>query len=338
MKKILTLMMLVLATLAHAQKQANIWYFGYNAGLDFNSGAPVSLIDSQLFTNEGSSVISDDNGNLLFYTDGNTIYNRVHSIMQNGTGLNGNFSSAQSAIIVPKPGSQNIYYIFTVLNEGLGGLSYSEVNMELANGLGAVTNKNISLIPVTTEQISAVAHSNGSNIWVTVHGFGMGNSSTFYSFLVTAQGVSMSPAISAVGKALHADSFYDAIGCMKISPDGKKIAMGNKESGAQLCDFDAATGKVSNAISIAPEWSAVYGVEFSPSGKMLYLTGSNLSQFDVTAPNVPTTETIVMQGVYGALQLATDGKIYSPISNEPSLIAINNPEVAGQAATHKILQ
>jgi hypothetical protein len=27
---------------AYAQKEAAIWYFGYGAGLDFNSGSPVS--------------------------------------------------------------------------------------------------------------------------------------------------------------------------------------------------------------------------------------------------------------------------------------------------------
>jgi gliding motility-associated-like protein len=332
MKKILTLMMLAHVVLAHSQKQANIWYFGYNAGLDFNSGAPVSIIDSQLFTNEGSAVMSDADGHLLFYTDGSTVYNKVHSIMQNGTGLHGGTSSSQSALIVPKPGSQTIYYIFTVPTEGAGGLNYTEVNMQSAGGLGAITsNKNITLLPRTTEQLTAIRHSNGNDIWVTVHGFDTGNSGTFYSFLVTAEGVSMVPVSSTVGTVLQFDIQFDGIGCMKIAPNGKKIAMANKESGSQICDFDAATGKISNAVTLVPPFfSPMYGVEFSPSGNMLYMTGFGfLLQYDVTAPDIMASEALISQGIQGTLQLAPDGKIYCPILNESSLIAINNPETPG---------
>jgi hypothetical protein len=67
------------------------------ARLDFNSGAPVALSDGQLNTLEGCATIADNNGDLLFYTDGYTVYNKNHTIMPNGTGLAGNWSSTQSA-------------------------------------------------------------------------------------------------------------------------------------------------------------------------------------------------------------------------------------------------
>ena len=67
-----------------AQREANIWYFGANAGLDFNSGAPVPLTNGQVNTAEGCSAISDSAGNLLFYTDGLWVYNRNHTSMPNG--------------------------------------------------------------------------------------------------------------------------------------------------------------------------------------------------------------------------------------------------------------
>jgi urease alpha subunit len=97
-----------------AQKEANIWYFGANAGLDFNSGTPVALLDGALDTIEGCATISDTDGNLLFYTDGITVFNKNHTIMLNGMGLNGDTSTTQSALIVPKPNDENTYYIFTV--------------------------------------------------------------------------------------------------------------------------------------------------------------------------------------------------------------------------------
>src|SRR5688572_247537 len=79
----------------YSQKQVNHWYFGINAGLDFNSGAPVVLTNGALNTTEGTSAISDANGNLLFYTDGVNVWNNTHSVMPNGTGLQGDVSTTQ---------------------------------------------------------------------------------------------------------------------------------------------------------------------------------------------------------------------------------------------------
>src|SRR5688572_5483696 len=118
-----------------AQQEANTWYFGNFLGLDFNSGTAVPLNDGQLSTVEGVATISDANGDLLFYTDGVTVWNKVHGVMPNGTGLNGNPTTTQSAIIVPVIGDATRYYIFTVdyLNGPLG-LRYSVANMTLDGG------------------------------------------------------------------------------------------------------------------------------------------------------------------------------------------------------------
>ena len=62
-----------------SQKQANIWYFGKNAGLDFNSGTAIPLTDGAMNTWEGCASIADPNGNLLFYTDGITVWNKNHT-------------------------------------------------------------------------------------------------------------------------------------------------------------------------------------------------------------------------------------------------------------------
>ena len=49
-------------------QQANYWYFGDKAGLNFNTSPPTALTDGQLNTFEGCATISDNNGALLFYT------------------------------------------------------------------------------------------------------------------------------------------------------------------------------------------------------------------------------------------------------------------------------
>ena len=125
-----------------AQAEASKWYFGINAGLDFSANTPMYLEDGQLSTDEGCATISESNGNLLFYSDGITVWDKQHNIMPNGTGLTGDVSSTQSAIIVPKPGSNFIYYVFTVDDSaGPNGLRYSEVNMNLNNGNGDITDQ-----------------------------------------------------------------------------------------------------------------------------------------------------------------------------------------------------
>ena len=110
MKKIVLLLCFVFVHLAYSQKEANIWYFGENAGLDFSAGEPIAITDGQLNTKEGCASIADENGSLLFYTDGNKVYNKNHVLMSNGSGLHGNSSSTQSAIVVPKPNSNSKYY------------------------------------------------------------------------------------------------------------------------------------------------------------------------------------------------------------------------------------
>ena len=70
---------------SHAQNESSNWYFGSNSGLTFNTSPPSALQDSQMSTGEGCASVSDFAGELLFYTDGRTIWNRNHSVMLNGT-------------------------------------------------------------------------------------------------------------------------------------------------------------------------------------------------------------------------------------------------------------
>ena len=68
-----------------AQGEFNNWYFGYEAGITFNSGVPVFTSGGQTFTDEGVASVSDPSGNLLFYTDGQTVWNRDNSLQKKGS-------------------------------------------------------------------------------------------------------------------------------------------------------------------------------------------------------------------------------------------------------------
>ena len=99
---------------ALAQREANIWYFGNEAGLDFNK-TPVSVLSNGKISKGGSSSICNSKGRLLFYSDGYNIYDSTHKIMPNGHSqrINSNWVATQSALIVPLPGNKNLYYLFT---------------------------------------------------------------------------------------------------------------------------------------------------------------------------------------------------------------------------------
>ena len=102
MKHILTVFIFLIVIGIHSQNETKKWYFGNQAGLDFMTSPPTILTNGVINTVEGCATISDAAGNLLFYTDGITVYNKNHVVMANGTGLNGNSSSTQSAIIITK--------------------------------------------------------------------------------------------------------------------------------------------------------------------------------------------------------------------------------------------
>ena len=333
------------SNLAFGQGQAGIWYFGENAGLDFNVTPSVALTDGSLNTEEGCSTVCTVQGDLLFYTDGVTVYNKNHAVMANGTGLDGNSSATQSSIIVQQPGSAILYYIFTVdahQNALRNGLNYSIVDLSQNGGLGAVTVKNTVLYgSEVCEKVTAVKHANGTDFWVLMHPW---DSRDFYAYQFTAAGIS-TPVISTVGVRHNSDR-KSAIGYMKTSPGGSKLAVAiYTQDRAELFDFNTASGVVSNPIQLN-NYSTPYGIEFSPSGEFLYLSsflGGNLYQFNISSNNQTTingSAQIIGNGswLYGALQLAPDNRIYMAKTNTDgttgslNLDVINNPDVAGAGA------
>lgn len=323
----------LMALSLHAQKEANFWYFG-TSGLDFNSGTPMSLGDSQMTTQEGSASISDSFGNLLFYTDGITVWNKNHGVMLNGTELLGGDSSTQSAIIVPKPNDPKIFYIFTVGTEGVNGLNYSEVDMTLDGGLGGITSlKNRMLIDDITEKLTAVLHENGEDVWVITHDKLDNN---FRSFRVTSSGVSNIGITSAVGNAVAFGGTF-AVGSIKVSPDGSKLVMCT-ERNAELFDFNISDGTVTGGIELNTR-GFNYGAEFSPSSSLLYVSEDTrgIYQYDMSASDIPASGMNIFSPSGSEstwqMQLGPDDKIYVARLSD-YLGVINDPEERGTACNY----
>ena len=316
-----------------AQKEANKWLFGNNGGLDFNSGAPLPFNGGQTFTSEGTASVADANGNLLFYTDGITVWNRNHVQMPNGFGLLGGYSSSQSAIIVLLPGSATQYYVFTV-GQTFTDFNYSIVDMSLQGGNGDVTVKNTLVSTTVCEKLCCVKKPNGIDFWIIVHD---AFTDEFDSYSFTSAGLNMVPVTSFTGLPNTGD-----IGYLKASPDGTKLsaALWNSGNYFELFDFNKTTGIVSNGLTLPfhAASSGAYGVEFSPNNRYLYcawITPGDIRQYDVQAGSAAA---IAASEVYlgstavafnGALQLGPDKKIYLAQYGASYLGVINNPDIGG---------
>ncbi|MDO1449900.1 gliding motility-associated C-terminal domain-containing protein [Rhodocytophaga aerolata] len=329
---------------AYTQKQANVWYFGNKAGIDFNTSPPTPALGSVMAQFEGCATICDKNGNLLLYTDGRTVWSQNHTVLTDGDGLFSSVTSTQAALIVPQPGNDSIYYIFTTdafeREDALTnrGLRYSVVNIKRQ----AVTEKNILLHPTTTEKLTAV-RSSDCGVWVITHPFG---SDEYYVYKVSTAGVNTTPVISKTGLP-HQGNVDRAIGQLKISPDGKRLACiidgTSFEGSLELFDFDHQTGSISNARrldmpTLEDGILNLYGVEFSRDNTKLYATNDvKIFQYNLADPSPKPIEVgnLVTNSIW-ALQLGPDDKIYCATSTKKGVISvINNPNGVGARCDFK---
>ncbi len=332
-----------------AQKQTNIWYFGNRVGLDFNQSPPLALNNGMANSQEGSAAMSDNNGKLLFYTNGVSVQNRKHEIMVNGSGLEGDLSSTNNAVIVPMPGNDSSYYLFTIgsAREEVSVFSYSIIDMKGDGSFGAVTQKNILIEDTVLEKLAAIRHCNNRDVWIVMQKW---NTDEYHAYLLTAAGLNPTPVISNTGLIINGQ-INNAIGTLKFSGKGNKLAAIHSfdNDAVELMDFDNTSGVLSNPIVFYPNavphqstFTGVYGAEFSPDGKLLYVSSNNspadpstLYQFDITSNNaaiILASKQIIAQTTpwfAGALQIGSDNKIYMAMWNDTSISVIENPNIYG---------
>lgn len=319
---------------AFAQRNAN-WYFGVNAAIKFTSTGPVSISGSQMNTIGGCSTMSDENGNLLFYTNGINVWNKNNTLMTNGYGLRSYNYAAQSCIIVPAPGNNNKYYIFTVGDSSTNNnvYCYSMVDMNLQGGLGEVIVKNVVFDSLSSGRLTAAIHKNGTDFWIITN---TALSNTFKAFPLTSNGLLTTPVINNIGNT----STLIRGGMCKVSGDGNWLVQTTVNlfnyPKAQLFRFNNETGILSNQIDInVPLNHGVYGCSFSPNSNRLYFslsTRTDLLQYTLSSGNqtfINNSLAFISTGflLYGNADLAIgpDQKIYLARANRNRLSCLNNP-------------
>ena len=103
-KNSITILCLTICIHCLGQNQANLWYFGNGVGLDFNGECgPTVLTDGKINGFEGCVTISDPvTGQLLFYTNSDSVWNRNHRSMPAGQFVS-NGKTITQVIILQKP-------------------------------------------------------------------------------------------------------------------------------------------------------------------------------------------------------------------------------------------
>ena len=295
---------------------------------------------------EVTSSISDADGNLLLFSDGQKVWNRNHAVMPNGNGLMGNFSASQCVLIVPHPGNPNQFYVFTnddYEHSLANGLRYSIVDMTLDGGLGDVipATKNSLLLLGGSEKLAATWHANGHDIWI---GTCLYSSNTYLAYLIDQDGLHIEPVVSVIGTTNLPDfGFLTCLGNMRFSHDGNRMATYVIADKIVIADFDNESGVFSNALELPLNFSGSdqpFGIEFSPDNSKLYVgqwQGGQIRQFDLGF----TTETEIFYsayvvdvsqfGTYGHLVLGPDGRIYVYQNGSNQIDYIAQPNEYGAA-------
>lgn len=292
-----------------------VWTFGNTGGLNF-SGAPVPQQFTTAAEMRGNSAsMCDRNGNLLFYTDGNYVWDRQHNLMPGGVNLTvapgqpvklmdpGNGWMSDATAIAMKPGDPGRYYIFSERREPIdltsmsspaypADLYYSIVDMSLNNGLGEVIEKG-TYLDSNVQKLTLVS-GNDCNIWLVTH---QGDGNAYKSYNITEAGVSFNPVVSVTGSNITNAGSTEVAGTLICSPDRTKLVLTNiMATSGEISHFDPATGVVSATTDIpgfyptnTPPGYPIgglglwQGAAFSPDNSKLYLTnfGGFLVQFDL---------------------------------------------------------
>jgi gliding motility-associated-like protein len=368
MKKRLTFFMVLMQFIfvSFAQKEANVWYFGSYAGLDFNTGQPSVLNGMFISFRNSTACISDSTGKFLFVTENKLIWNRNKVPMQNGIGLLYSGGVTQGCINIQKPGSSNLYYVFTIPNFYWHdpGVYYSVVDMNLDNGLGAVTEEKEILITAAWDVyggLTAVRHANGHDIWLITRK--QKDIDAYAAFLITSEGINPVPVISSANERIDDGTRMECR--LHISYDKNYIFETSTGTGyfspyIDICNFNDITGEIVNIYSLKinsdppnPTGQQINSIEFSPDSKLAYIvtrtneteggdgTEHRTYQFDMSL--VEDSAQFVNSGILishnggSGIQLATDGKLYLGINEyttentESPVSVIHKPWLRGSA-------
>jgi hypothetical protein len=360
-----------ISTLDSQSKADYQWIFGSDALLledsegsilDFNGDKLKSWYQPLPFEiGSNNASICDENGKLLFYTNGCAVFDSTFQIMENGDGINegqldgqcdiGNYPGVQNSIILPVPNNSTEYYYLhksVSLDEEyspvLSGVLCSKVSFA-DNDLGSVLQKNIEVDPdrnTLSGFVESILHQNSEDWWVI--DFTQSPQENFYlAYLIDQDTITLQQEIE-IDNTESLDEWCAASSQSCFTPDGTKLAKMCPLTGFDLWDFDRSTGVISNYrhLTIEAEYHRC-GVGISPNSRFAYLScADSLWQVDLWEEDLSVglelIDTLDLSADpstitnFGYQQLGPDCKIYmNTIRQYDWLHVINKPDEKGKA-------
>ena len=302
---LLIVMMTWCLILSSQSKRDYLWTFGYDGisepgiqayRFDFNE-VPFKpdAINHPFRIDNNNASICDEDGNLLFYSNGCAISNANNEIMQNGTPINygpflvdfwegadcqRGYPGNQDVLILTDPKNQNGYYIihkprayipFDDPQTFHEELRVTYVDMELDNGLGEVTTKDSTFYlgdRLLAHYLTGIHHKNAKDWWLLQP---VELTNRYKRFLIDSSGIHEHEDLS-IGPAFHWNA--SAAGTARFSPDGTKYAYYNNLDGLLLFDFDRTTGELSNLRELdvlgSPAPAIFTSIEWSSNSRFIY--------------------------------------------------------------------
>jgi hypothetical protein len=313
MKYLLISYLLFISFAPYCQGEADKWVVSPNSFIDFSGGSAflTSTTTNADFV-ESSTCISDKNGNLLFYSDGEVVWGANHNVLPNGLDLspgnqNSLSTSTQGSIFVNSPKDTSEYYLFSLAFKGNYSktLSYSKLNQTLNSGLGDVfSKKNVLISDTLSEKMAVTKHCNNKDFWLLVVKYkflepqnGKEYNLEFLSYLISENGVNSSPIRSKV------QTVCPLLGQMKFNNAGDELAYAERNTLVTL-SFNQSTGKVNLKKEISLPLGNGYGIEYSPNDSILYINEKQYNLYNNSLTSLLNYENPTQ------LQRSKDGKIY----------------------------
>ncbi len=319
-----------------AQHEQDHWAFGDHIMLSFAADS-VQLDSNAMQAFEGCVSISDPGtGQLLFYSNGDTIWNRAGRVMDGSISwmTGSSWSCVQSTIAVPDPASPDRYYLFRNHEDygpGSLGIHYSLIDMRGDSGFGTVVRHGLGIAGPTTEALVAAKQCDGQGYWVLcrdLYGADMRVLLVSDTGLVETNG-GRGISLLRYGNGV-APPYWPA--SLKVAPNGRLVAMAPVSDGPmELFRFDPANGILSDPIILDAGRGCAPYLAFSPNSSKLYVSSQSLIQFDVSVYEKSAIQKSrkVVGPFARTMQLRSDGTLY--LNLHGYLGRISFPDSSGAA-------
>lgn len=279
LKTLFMCLLMVISINVFGQNENRNWIFGNNNRIIFTMGqteqvSTLPATASNFSTFEGSNVCSNQAGTILFYSNGQRLYDDNDTINTNITNLNGNPSSTSSSITIPYPNTTTDYLLISTTNgDNANGSSIIVRRLNVANNnVTEVINSSVTLNGHYSEKLCAIRLNDRCEYILGAYRIqtpGQISPGIIDFFRINANGVDTTPIASILGLRNGPTAGY-----MKFSHDGRFFAI-MENSVARIYDVTYTNGTPNfTQRKELTGGNLFYGCEFSRNNRYLFISNT----------------------------------------------------------------